>query len=197
MKKSRNIWAVISIPLLAAVLALALFAAPLWAAEDDKVKGLWLEIPGLPEAESTSFNVQAGGEGEAFFERTMDGGTLVVSIERIDSEDRSGNVLAPGDAGKLSVRLQALRHEIDVDEADIDVTESVEGLAEIYSYPVAATIYMTGEGEDARGNNDIFIFTEEWVFRVHVSITPDYMEDSDNADKIEEWLTNMKIAERD
>jgi hypothetical protein len=96
MKKS-----VYGIAFFALALFSLLFAAPVWAADDSDVKGLWVEIPGLPEAGSTSFNAQSGGEGEAYFERIIDDGALVVSVERIDVEDRNGDTWGPGDAAKL------------------------------------------------------------------------------------------------
>jgi hypothetical protein len=174
-------------------LASALFAAPARAADDNEVKGLWLEIPGLPEASSTSFNVQSGGEGEAYFERVLDDGLFVVSIERVYAENRAtGDAWGPGDTAKLAVRLESLRKEIEVAEDDIDVTESDEDFAEIFSYPVSTAIYATGENEDARGNHDIFIFTDDWVFRVHMSFSADY-----DVDKLDDWFENMKIVERD
>jgi hypothetical protein len=107
--------------------------------EDASVRGLWLEIPGLPEAESTVFNAQPGGEGEAYFERTMnDDALLAVSIERTSAKDSaSGTTLTPGDTAKLAARLVALRKEITLDEYNITVTESVEKLAEIYTYPTS------------------------------------------------------------
>jgi hypothetical protein len=37
----------------------------------------------------------------------------------------------------------------------------------VYTYvPVANTVYTTGENEDTRANIDLFMFTDEWVFRV-------------------------------
>lgn len=177
------------------VLAFALFAAPVQA-DDGRVKGLWIEIPGLPEASSTSFNVQSGGEGEAYFERNFDGGILKITIDRIYSEDRDGEALTPDDTGSLVVMLQSLREFIEMDPDDIDVTESVEELEEIYPYPVSAARYTTGEDEDMRGNQDIFIFTDEWIFRVHISLAADRMDDYD-ADEMEEWLENMEIFDRE
>ena len=175
-------------------LAFALFAAPV-GADDGKVKGLWIEIPGLPEARSTSFNVQSDGEGEAYFEQDFDDG-LKISIERIYAEDRNGEALTPGDTGKLVVKLQRLRKDIEIDLDDVEITESVEELEEIYSYPVATALYTTGEAEDMRGNQDIFIFTDEWIFRVHLSLAADRMEDYD-ADEMKDWFENMKIVDRD
>ncbi|MDI9370979.1 MAG: hypothetical protein GX181_06450 [Synergistaceae bacterium] len=176
-------------------LAFALLAAPVQA-DDGRVKGLWIEIPGLPEACSTSFNVQSGGEGEAYFERNFDGGILKISIDRIYSEDRDGEALTPSDTGSLVVMLQSLREFIEMDSDDIDVTEFVEELEEVYSYPVSAALYTTGEDEDMRGNQDIFIFTEEWIFRVHISLAVDHMDDYD-ADALKEWLENMEIFDRE
>lgn len=175
-------------------LAFALFAAPV-KADDGRVKGLWIEIPGLPEASSTSFNVQSGGEGEAYFERNFDGGILKISIDRIYSEGRDGETMTPSDTGSLVVMLQSLREFIEMDPDDIDVTESVEELEEIYPYPVATAQYTTGEDEDMRGNQDIFIFTDEWIFRVHISLAADHMDDYD-ADEMKEWLENMEILDR-
>ena len=190
MRKSQIAWAALF------VMASAFLAAPVWAAGDGRVKGLWLEIPGLPEEGATSFDVQPGGGGEAFFEWSMDDGALVLSIERIRSKDRDGGVLEPGDAGRLSVRLQALRHKTEVDEAGISAAELVEKPRKIDSYPVAATRYETGAASDTRINTDVFFFTEEWVFRVHIALTTDYMEDPDIADKIEGWFADMEIVER-
>jgi hypothetical protein len=174
-------------------LAFALFAAPV-GADDGKVKGLWIEIPGLPEARSTSFNVQSDGEGEAYFERDFDDG-LKISIERIYAEDRNGEALAPGDTGKLVLKLQSLRKGIKIDPDDVEITESVEELEEIYSYPVAIALYTTGEDEDMRGNQDILIFTDKWIFRVHLSLAADRMEGYD-ADEMKDWFVNMKIVDR-
>lgn len=176
-------------------LAFSLFAAPV-RANDAKVKGVWMEIPGLPEASSTTFNVQSDGEGEAYFERDFDGGILKVSIERIYSEDRNGEALTPGDTGKLVVKLQRLRKDIEIDPDDVEITESVEELEEIYSHPVATALYTTGENEDMRGNQDIFIFTDEWIFRVHLSLVADRMDDYD-AEEMKDWFENMKFVDRD
>ncbi len=176
-------------------LAFALFAAPVQAG-DGKVKGLWLEIPGLPEASSTTFNIQSDGEGEAYFERDFDGGILKVSIERIYAEDRNGEAFTPDDTGKLVVKLQSLRKDIEIHPEDVEITESVEELEEIYSHPVATALYTTGEDEDMRGNQDIFIFTDEWIFRVHLSLAANRMEDYD-ADEMKDWFENMKFVDRD
>ncbi len=175
-------------------LAFALFAAPV-GADDGKVKGLWIEIPGLPEARSTSFNIQSDGEGEAYFEQDFNGG-LKISIERIYAENRYGEALTPDDTGKLVVKLQSLRKDIEIDPDDVEITESVEALEEIYSHPVATARYTTGEDGDMRGNQDIFIFTDEWIFRVHLSLVADRMEDYD-AEEMKDWFENMKFVDRD
>ncbi len=174
--------------------AIALFATSARAG-DSKVKGLWLEIPGLPEASSTSFNVQSGGEGEAYFERNFDGGIVKISIERVYSEDRNGDALVPGDTGKLTVKLESLRENMEIALEDIEITESVENLEEIYSYPVATAVYATGEGEYMRENQDIFIFTDEWIFRIHLSFMPDCLEDYDG-DEMRGWIENMRMVDR-
>jgi hypothetical protein len=108
------------------VLALAvavnlLPASALAAGDDASVRDLWIKIPGLPEADSAVFNGQPGGEGEAYFERTMnDGGLFAVSIERIYANDSaSGTTLTPADTAKLAVRLAALRNEITLKEEDV------------------------------------------------------------------------------
>jgi hypothetical protein len=46
-----------------------------------------------------------------------------------------------------------------------------------------------------RGNQDIFIFTDEWVFRVHLSIAADHVDDYDS-DEMEGWFEKMTIVER-
>jgi hypothetical protein len=163
-------------------------------AKDAGVKGLWAELPGLPETSQTVFTAQSGGEGPAYFERTMDDGKLVVSIERVYRENNKGEERGPEDAGKLTAELELLRKEREIGEDDINVTESIDELAELYSYPVANTMYPTGEDEGARMNADFFIFTDEWIFRVHFSMALDSAEEY--ADKLEEWCKGLKIVDR-
>jgi hypothetical protein len=160
------------------------------AVNDASVRGLWIEIPGVPEADSAVFNGQPSGEGEAYFERTMnDDRLLAVSIERIYAKDRdSGATLTPGDTGKLTVRLAALREGITLKEDDINVTESIGELAELYTYPTSGSYYVS---EDMKVNADLFIFTDEWVFRVHFAGT---LGVSDR--KLQDLYKNLKIVDR-
>jgi hypothetical protein len=177
------------------VLGLTLAALPARAADDSKVKGLWIEIPGLPEASDSSFNVQSGGEGEAYFERIMDSRSLKISVERISSENRDGDILLPSDTGELTVRLELLRENQEISLDDIEITESVDELAKIYTYPVSAAVYTTKDYEITRGNQDIFIFTDQWIFRIHFSINAERIDDYD-AEQMKSWFENMKLVER-
>ena len=100
-------------------------------AKDAGVKGLWVELPGLPESSQTVFTAQSRGEGPAYFERTIDDGKLVVSIERVYRENNKGEERGPDDAGKLTAELELLRKEREIGEDDMNVTESIEELAEL------------------------------------------------------------------
>jgi hypothetical protein len=106
----------LSVLALAAAAAVILLPGSALAADGDAgvrgLWGLWIEIPGLPEADSVEFNRQPGGESEAYFERTMnDDGLFEVSIDRIYAKDSdSGATLTPADTAKFAIPCLAARH---------------------------------------------------------------------------------------
>jgi hypothetical protein len=176
-------------------LVLVLMTVPGWAADDSKVVGLWVEIPDLPEASSTSFNVQSGGEGIAYYERTLGNGNLKVAVERIYSENNQGQTLTAADTGELTVRQAKIREDVDIVVDDLSVSESIDELSEKYGSPVSSAIYQTGEGEDIWGNQDIYIFTDKWIFRIHLSINAQHADDFDS-EAMADWFNNLKFVDR-
>jgi hypothetical protein len=175
--------------LVSTVLA-ASFPASCWATdEDDAVEGLCLEIPKFPkDAEVIDF--AQNEDGVVAYTRMIDDGCLVLVVERLKNVMDDGEDFTAGKVGKFVAEIEELG------EDDVDVTENEEEFAELYSYPVASATYTTGENEDTRGNFDLYMFTDEWVFRIKVSISADYMENyGGESGKIKDWLYNMKLRD--
>jgi hypothetical protein len=130
--------------------------------DDSAVKGLWLEVPKFPKDAKVSGFTQ-NDHGVATYSRTIDDGALALIVQRLmnrwDGEDLTADKVR-----KVTAELMGIQEDA------IDVTENEEELAELYSYPVASTTYSMGEGEDARKNLDLYLFTDNWVFRVTLSI---------------------------
>lgn len=154
--------------------------------DDDAVEGLWIEVSKFPEeADPVAFDMN--DEGVASFTRILKGGAVVLVVERLPVSNADGEPLTPENLGKLVADYEGIA------EDEITITPSLDALAELYSYPVAGAEFTTGEGEDARNNIDVFLFTDPWLFRIHVSVAAVFMEEYE--EQIQEWLTNLKFRE--
>jgi hypothetical protein len=166
-----------------AMLAVSVYAAPVFADDsDESVKGLWIEVPHLPEdAEAVDF--QMNDEGVAAFTRIIDGGVAALAVERLKPDEIG---FSPEAAAEFVAETEG------IDAGDV-TAEALDDLAEKYTYPVIGAGYTTGENEDTRQNVDIYIFTDQWVFRLHTSIAIDYAEEY--MEKVEDWFSNLKFRE--
>ena len=154
-------------------------------AHDKAVEGLWIEVPNFP-AENEFRGFEMNDEGVASYTRTLDEGAIALVVERLPMEN-DGKPVTPDMIGALVAEFEGIA------EDTIEVTPSVEEYTKLYSYPVAGAEFKTGENEDTRQNIDLFIFTDQWLFRIHVSMM------ADAADKYEEqvmdWFANLKMRE--
>lgn len=152
-------------------------------APDKAVEGLWIEVSNFP-AESEIRGFEMNDEGVASYTRTLDEGTIALVVERLPMEN-DGKTITPEMIGALVAEFEGIA------EDTIEVTPSIEEYSKLYSYPVAGAEFMTGEGEDSRANIDMYIFTDKWLFRIHVSML------ADSADQYEErvmdWFANLKM----
>ncbi len=153
---------------------------------DEAVKGLWIEVPGFP-AEGEVVDFQMNDEGVASYTRTLDGGALALVVERLHAADDAGELTTPDDIGAFVAAFEG------IEEDTIHVSPSLDEIAKLYSYPVAGAEFTTGANEDLRKNLDLFIFTDQWLFRIHVSVMADSAENYEK--QIEEWFTTLKMRE--
>ncbi|HPR90601.1 MAG TPA: hypothetical protein PLD93_04095, partial [Synergistaceae bacterium] len=95
--------------------------------------------------------------------------------------------VTPETLGKLVAEFEG------IEEEKIEITPSLDDFAKLYSYPVAGAEFTTGENEDTRKVVDLFLFTDSWLFRIHVSVTADSFEEYE--DQVKEWLSSLKFRE--
>lgn len=180
--------AVGAIALLLALAAVLAPVSPLWAEEGDgEVKGLWIEINGLPES-TFDVDFQMNDEGVASYTRMIDDGLVALVVERLPVENDEGEMITPDNLAALVASFEG------IEEDGIAVTADMDNFAELFTYPVAGVDYVTGDNEDARDNADLFIFTDSWLFRIHIVVGADFTEDYE--EMIGGWLTNIKLVER-
>lgn len=176
----KDTWAIISMETEFADVEMEEEGAP-----DKAVEGLWIEVSNFP-AESEFRGFEMNDEGVASYTRTLDEGAIALVVERLPMEN-DGKTITPDMIGALVAEFEGIA------EDSIEVTPSIEEYSKLYSYPVAGAEFMTGENEDARANIDMFIFTDQWLFRIHVSMV------ADSADQYEEqvmdWFANLKMGE--
>ncbi len=153
---------------------------------DDAVEGLWIEVSKFPE-EAEVVDFQMNDEGTASFTRILDEGVVALVVERLPVENNDGEPVTPETLGKLVAEFEGIQEE------EIEISPSLDDFAELYSYPVAGAEFTKGENEDARKNIDLFLFTDTWLFRIHVSIAADSFDAYE--DHVKEWLTSLKFRE--
>ncbi|MGI6784921.1 MAG: hypothetical protein ACOX5A_12075 [Aminivibrio sp.] len=164
-------------------------ASLLWAEEegDGAVKGLWVEVGGLPE-NVVDLDFQMNDEGVASYTRMIDDGTAILVVERLPVENDEGETVTAENLAALIASFEG------IEEKGVNVTSDMENFSKLYSYPVCGADYVTGDNEDARDNVDLFIFTDSWLFRIHIAISADFSEEYE--EMAGEWLTNLKLVER-
>ena len=170
-----------------ALFVLLLTVSPLIAGElDASVEGLWLELPGFP-ADAEEIDFEMNDEGVASYTRFYDDAMVVLVVERLETTNLDDEEIMPENIGELVAYFE------DIDEEDINVTEDLDEFANLLSYPVAGAEYETGENEDTRKCADLFVFTDSWLFRVHLSIDADAFDDY--SDEAMEWLQSLQFRE--
>jgi hypothetical protein len=70
----------------------------------------------------------------------------------------------------------------------------VDELEELFSFPTAVTFYSFQDGEILTANQETFVFTNDWIFRVHVEVRADRIDDYD-AEKFAGWIESLTIGE--
>jgi len=150
------------------------------------VEGLWIEVPNFP-AEAEVVDFQMNDEGVASFTRILDAGVVALVVERLPVTNTEGEQVTPETLGKLVAEFEG------IEEEKIEITPSLDDFAKLYSYPVAGAEFTTGENEDTRKVIDLFLFTDSWLFRIHVSVTADSFEEYE--DQVKEWLSSLKFRE--
>ena len=153
---------------------------------DEAVEGLWIEVPNFP-AEAEVVDFQMNDEGVASFTRILDAGVVALVVERLPVTNTEGEQVTPQTLGKLVAEFEG------IEEEKIEITPSLDDFAKLYSYPVAGAEFTTGENEDTRKVIDLFLFTDSWLFRIHVSVTADSFEEYE--DQVKEWLSSLKFRE--
>ena len=153
-------------------------------APDKAVEGLWIEVSNFPaEAEIRGFEMN--DEGVASYTRTLDEGNLALVVERLPLEN-NGKPVTPDTIGALVAEFEGIAE-------DKVETSPIEELRKLYSYPVTGAEFLTGEAEDTRTNIDLFIFTDQWLFRIHVSMMADGAEQYEK--QVMDWFANLKMRE--
>ncbi|NLB83846.1 MAG: hypothetical protein GX791_06335 [Synergistaceae bacterium] len=154
-------------------------------APDKAVEGLWIEVSTFP-AEGEIRGFEMNDEGVASYTRTLDEGNIALVVERFPMEN-NGKPVTPDTIGALVAEFEGIA------EDKVEVTPSVEKYTKMYFYPVAGAKFLTGENEDKRKNVDLFIFTDQWLFRIHVSMMADAAEQYE--EQVMDWFSNLKMRE--
>jgi hypothetical protein len=167
-----------------------LYPLPAQAAEDDQVKGQWLKIPSFP-ADAVDMGFEQNDQGVTSYSRMTQDGMAVLVIERLKPLLKNDSPFTPEKARQFIAEVE------EIPEKDISHDPSGDGLSEKYSYPVTAETYNTGANEDTRKNIDLYIFTDQWVFRVKFSFSIDFFEDFSAPDggQLKKWIEGIEFVE--
>ena len=142
------------------------------ATPNEKVEGLWIELPGFADfdGEITS-EFRTGTKGEVFYERRVDKGALLIRLERFPARNDEGKNF------DLSNVKEYVADKAGIDQSDVSITEDLSDFVPNLSYPVSGAEYETKEGMTSRQNADLFVFTDDWVFLVHCDVAEDSKEE--------------------
>lgn len=186
-----------------AAVAACIAAIATGAVAEPRPDGLWFSTPKLP-ADSELYDTQVSETtGNASFTYMIDSGLAVVVLERFESEGEGLDSIAGIVAEFESIDADTVNVVTSSDDSTLDKIasaaeavlgkEQAQALSENYSYPVAIAEYFTGENEDSRKNTDLFITTDQWIFRVHIVIPVDSEEDYRGL--ILGWLADMTLED--
>jgi hypothetical protein len=163
----------------------AAFAAKAYEKPDTEVEGLWLEIPNFPKnAEVVEFT--ADDDGEVTYIRSIGGGVFVLGILRLPADEE-------GTPEKLKESIAESVTQSGGDAEDIDFDDEAEGFSEMLSYPCITAEYEIGEDEDAKRSAVVGVFTDEYVFLVHITVAADSFDDY--SDRVEGWLRSIRLVD--
>jgi lipocalin len=168
----------------AVIISAAVCPAAFAAGPDAEVEGLWLRVPDFPDdAEVMEFD--DNGEGRVDYTRAIDGSVLILSIHR----ERADEETTPE---KIKEMIENNVGENGGDKDDIDFDAAAEDFSEMLSYPCVTAEYEIGENEDARRVANVCVFTDEYVFILHLAVAADAFEDYQS--RSEEWLKSVKLV---
>lgn len=186
-----------------AAVAACIAAIATGAVAEPRPDGLWFSTPKLP-ADSELYDTQVNETtGNASFTYMIDSGLAFVVLERFESEEKGLGDIADTVAEFESIDADTVNVVTSSDDSTLDKIasaaeaafgkEQAQALSENYSYPVAIAEYFTGDNEDSRKNTDLFIATDQWIFRVHIAISVDAEEDYRGL--VPGWLGSMALED--
>jgi hypothetical protein len=176
--------------LVIAVAAVVMAGGSLKGAEDDAVKGLWLMAPAFP-AEAADMGFEQNGAGVAAYTRIIPENGAVFVIERMENQDGSGNPVTEESLPAMIAGFES------IDPGSITI-EPESDVADLLSYPAAMALYETGESEDTRIIRDLYVFTDQWLFRVKAVFPADWAEEyleGPNGGQYRKWLRSLAFRE--
>lgn len=191
------------LPAMAAAAACLALAAG-GALADPRPDGLWFSVPQLP-ADSELLDSEIDADtGNAALTYMIDAGLAILVLERFvpgeeDGLDRIAGMVGEFegiDPGAVNVITSSDDASLDRPVAEAEPVfgkEQAQAIATAYSYPVAIAEYFTGENEDTRKNADLFIATNQWIFRVRAAISADSVEDYEGM--LPGWLGGMTLED--
>jgi hypothetical protein len=154
-------------------------------APDAEVSGLWLRIPDFPDdAEVLDFT--ADDDGEVAYIRSLDSGVFMLGILRLPASEETT-------PEKMKESIAESVTENGGDAEDIDFDEEAEGFSEMLSYPCMSAEYEIGEDEDAKRYAVVGVFTDEYVFLVHMAVAADSFDDYSG--RTAGWFRSMKLVD--
>jgi hypothetical protein len=173
---------------LAFIAFLLVAVVPVCAAEPDaNVKGLWLKCPGFPkDAEVLEFTDDKDMdevEYTRFVESVL---TFMIRRQKIEESE----LQKPDDVPSL---VEMWVNNDNEDLSSIKVNTKASEFAELYSYPCAMAEYKSGNNEDTRMNQTLFMFTDVYCFIVEVSVAADSAEDFEG--RIHNWFRGLEFID--
>ena len=149
--------------------------------EDDKITGLVLAVPALPEDKLETIGSATNSDDTYRIEAIYDG-IVHIYDERVLKTD--------SDAASIAAKITSLNA---VESTGIKVKKD-SALSKKFTYPVWRVTYTTGANEDTRTNLDIYIQTDGMDYRFHTD-TPSEGYNEYEA-QIETWIQSLSLQEQ-
>ena len=153
---------------------------------DSRVKGLWLVTSNFPN-DAKVRNFSMANDGVVSYTRTIKKDLIALTMERLRSLDEQNDTNPMDNVPEFIATKEGVKVE------NIALVSPHEALSNTYTYPVILAEYISGNDENALNHLDMFMFTDEWIFRYHVTAHSQYK--GDYKSMAMDWFGNLKFQE--